>query len=107
MVIKLTLTDLGQTGSVVGRIYAWSTAGSILGTFLTGFVLIAIFGTRVIVVAVAVVLLLLAISAGRFYRRPLAIGVLAALTAGALTALTLTDAFAVPCVEESWFAISR
>lgn len=103
LVIKLTLADLGQTGSVVGRIYAWSTAGSILGTFLTGFVLIATFGTRVIVVAVAVVLLLLAIYAGRFYRRPIAIGLLAALTAGALTALTLTDAFAVPCVEESQY----
>src|SRR5581483_8739163 len=57
VVIKLTLKDLGQTGGVVGRIYAVSTCGSILSTFLTGFVLIASFGTRTIVLGVGVLLL--------------------------------------------------
>ena len=37
VVVKLTLADLGRAGRVVGRIYAWSTLGSIAGTFLTGF----------------------------------------------------------------------
>src|SRR5487761_665455 len=46
VVIKLSLKDLGHTGGVVGRIYAISTCGSIFSTFLTGFVLIAFFGTR-------------------------------------------------------------
>ena len=49
MVIKLDLADLGKTGGVVGTIYAVSTAGSIVGTFLTGFYLIMWFGTRSIV----------------------------------------------------------
>lgn len=40
VVIKLRLRDLAKTGNVVGRIYAVSTAGSIFGTFITGFVLI-------------------------------------------------------------------
>ncbi len=103
VVIKLTLSDLGQTGSVVGRVYAWSTAGSILGTFLTGFVLVAVFGTRSIVFAVAVVLLLLAIVAGRLFRRPLIVILLAVIVAGALFGLRQGNAFAVPCVEESQY----
>ena len=103
VVIKLTLADLGQTGSVVGKVYAWSTAGSILGTFLTGFVLIATFGTRAIVFGVAIVLLLLATLAGRFYRRPLIVLLFAAIVAGALFGLIRTNAFAVPCVEETQY----
>jgi MFS family permease len=57
--VKLTLGDLGQAGHVVGRIYAASTAGSLVGAFLTGFVLIAHFGARVVVLAVGLTLVLL------------------------------------------------
>src|SRR5579862_2380229 len=64
VVIKLSLKDLGQTGGVVGRLYAVSTCGSILSTFLTGFVLIAYFGTRSIVLGVGVLLIVLAVSFG-------------------------------------------
>jgi len=39
----MALRDLSQTGHVVGRIYAVSTVGSILGTFAAGFFLIARF----------------------------------------------------------------
>ncbi len=58
MVIKLTLSDLGQTGGIVGTIYACSTAGAILGTFMTGFYFILWFGTGMIVWLVAAVLIL-------------------------------------------------
>ncbi|NJM41820.1 MAG: fused MFS/spermidine synthase, partial [Anaerolineae bacterium] len=57
LVVKLTLSDLTRTGNVVGRIYAMSSLGSILGTFLTGYVLLANFGVRSIVLGVAAVLL--------------------------------------------------
>ena len=59
LVVKQALTDLGHAGGLVGRVYAISTAGSLVGVYLTGFVLIAHFGTRLIVVMVAAVLLLL------------------------------------------------
>ncbi|MFC1862285.1 fused MFS/spermidine synthase [Chloroflexota bacterium] len=49
MVIKLTLADLDRTGGIVGTIYACSTAGSIFGTFMTGFYFILWFGTSMIV----------------------------------------------------------
>jgi spermidine synthase len=59
MVVKLTLVDLDRTGEVVGQIYASAAAGSIVGTFATGFVLISWFGTRAIVAGVAGVLFIL------------------------------------------------
>src|SRR5690606_8195294 len=57
MVVKLTLTNLEHTGDVVGKIYAAGAAGSIVGAFATGFVLISYFGTRAIVWGVAALLL--------------------------------------------------
>ena len=53
MVIKLTLANLEKTGGVVGTIYACSTAGSILGTFMTGFYFIIWFGVNAIVWLIA------------------------------------------------------
>ena len=57
VVVKLTLADLGHAGHVVGRIYAWSTLGSIAGTFLTGFALIPWVGTEAVIFGVGVVLI--------------------------------------------------
>lgn len=51
-VVKIRLASLSETGSVVGTYSAIGTAGAIFGTFLTGFVLIAAFPTRPIVIAV-------------------------------------------------------
>ncbi|MFC1847526.1 fused MFS/spermidine synthase [Chloroflexota bacterium] len=70
MVIKLTLADLGQTGGIVGTIYAFSTAGAILGTFMTGFFFILWFGTRMIVWLVAAVLILMGIIVWFSWRVP-------------------------------------
>jgi spermidine synthase len=57
-VVKLQLTDLHVTGTVVGRLSALGTAGAIVGTFVTGFALVAAFPTRPVVIAVAVALVL-------------------------------------------------
>jgi len=69
IVIKLAITDLRHTGSVAGKIYAFSTAGSILGTFLTGFYLVSAFGTRMIVLGVGVILIGMALVFGDFFGR--------------------------------------
>ncbi len=56
VVAKMAL-DLGrQRGRTIGSIYAWGVVGSILGTFATGFYLIAAFGTMSIVWSVAGIL---------------------------------------------------
>lgn len=59
VVAKLAVQDLRSTGSTVGRIYAAGAAGSILGTFATGFWLISEFGTHGIVAGVAALLVLM------------------------------------------------
>jgi spermidine synthase len=68
MVVKLALASLERTGNTVGTIYAFSTAGSIVGTFLTGFWLISWLGTRHIVWLVAGVLFLTGIAIGQFHQ---------------------------------------
>jgi spermidine synthase len=54
-VIRLTVPDVASAGRVAGRVYAWSTAGAIVGTFATGYVLISTIGMyrTVLVVALA------------------------------------------------------
>lgn len=64
VVVKLRLASLDHTGSVVGSLSAVGTAGAIFGTFLTGFVLIAAFPTRPIVLTVGLALILTGISLG-------------------------------------------
>lgn len=43
-VIRLAVPDVASAGRTAGRVYAWSTAGAIAGTFATGYVLISTFG---------------------------------------------------------------
>jgi spermidine synthase len=61
IVAKLAVSDLTKTGTTVGKIYAFGSLGSIVGTFATGFWLISWFGTHAIVWGVAVVLLFLGV----------------------------------------------
>jgi spermidine synthase len=68
VVVRLSLSSLETSGNTVGKIYAFSTLGSIVGTFLTGFFLIATFGTRQIVFGVGVALVLMAVLAGGLWR---------------------------------------
>jgi spermidine synthase len=44
-IVRLSLAHLASSGATVGRLYALSTAGSIVGTFLGGFVLISYFSS--------------------------------------------------------------
>ena len=56
VIVKIQLDSLDETGRVVGTYSAIGTAGAILGTFATGFVLIAAFPTRPIVIALGAAL---------------------------------------------------
>jgi SAM-dependent methyltransferase len=51
-VVKLQLRDLASTGTTVGRLSAWSTAGALFGTFFTGFVLVSAARVTTLIVAV-------------------------------------------------------
>jgi len=68
VVVKLTLNNLEKTGNVVGKIYAFSTLGSILGTFMTGFYLISWMGTRNILFVMGIILIISGFIFGGFFR---------------------------------------
>ncbi|WKZ24909.1 MAG: fused MFS/spermidine synthase [Patescibacteria group bacterium] len=57
--IKLRLTSTGQTGKVAGNLYAISTVGSIVGTFLTGFWWVPTFGSSATLFGVSLALLII------------------------------------------------
>lgn len=54
--VKLRTRSLDETGATVGRLYALSTVGSIIGTFAAGFFLIPFVGSTRTLYAVAAVL---------------------------------------------------
>jgi spermidine synthase len=54
--IRLALTDVASAGTVAGRLYAVSTVGSLLGTFLSALVLIPAIGTQRTLLASSVVI---------------------------------------------------
>ena len=53
VVASLALSQSRKVGATVGNVYAWGALGSIVGTFLTGFILIDTMGTRAIVALTA------------------------------------------------------
>lgn len=56
--IKKDLAELGETGRVVGMLGSWNAAGSILGTYLAGFVFNYFLSTRLVWFSVAALLIL-------------------------------------------------
>ncbi|MEH6825258.1 MAG: fused MFS/spermidine synthase [Motiliproteus sp.] len=78
--VKLAATEMDNIGATVGGLYALSTLGSVIGTVLTGFVLIAYMGVNSIFHLTGVLLCVLGLSYFLIWRRlwwvaPLVIGV--------------------------------
>lgn len=92
MVTKLMLTTLHRTGTVVGRLSGIATVGAIVGTVVTGFVLISRVPITWIMVGLGVTLLVAAAATavwiGSTGPRTVATGAAAALVLGAATVLT-------------------
>ncbi len=110
MVVKLQLASLDETGAVVGRLSGIGTLGGIAATFVTGFLLIAILPSSVILVGsgagtvvagVVVGVLLRRRTAGGARRIPAGLLVLAVAGAG-LAAVAPT-----PCEEETAYHCAR
>ncbi|HKM52203.1 MAG TPA: fused MFS/spermidine synthase, partial [Isosphaeraceae bacterium] len=58
------LKRLKRTGTAIGEVYAWGMVGSILGTFLTGFLLIDWIGTKGVILLLAAVMAFAATALG-------------------------------------------
>ena len=100
IVVKLAMEDLAHAGRTVGRISAAGTAGSIIGTFATGFWLISWFGTYTVVWGVAVVLLamgLLFVASGRVARDLAAVALVVLISLGVVRAGWTQS----PCMRET------
>ena len=55
--VKLKMHSVEKSGSTVGTLYAISTIGSIVGTFLAGFVLIAYFGNGKLLIIISILMI--------------------------------------------------
>lgn len=67
-VIRLSIPDTGHAGRVAGTVYAWSTAGAIVGTFATGYFLIDLLGMSRVLFLLSLVLLGLTFALGRLWK---------------------------------------
>jgi len=100
MVAKLRLSDVGETGRVVGNLSAAGTFGALAGTFLTGFVLVAAFPTRRLIFLVGLGLVLFGAGLSGWSRlKPQAVGL------GLVALLGLASVFIPsPCDAETAYA---
>ena len=110
MVVKLQLSNLDETGAVVGRLSGIGTLGAIAATFVTGFLLIAVLPSSVILVGTGVVTVVVGLALGVLLRRGAAGGqgrvpvvlVLLAVVGALLAAVAPT-----PCEEETAYHCVR
>jgi spermidine synthase/MFS family permease len=58
---KLALERADKAGQAIGNVYAWGAIGSIVGSFLTGFLLISLLGTKAVICTVAGLLALISV----------------------------------------------
>jgi spermidine synthase len=90
--LRLAVSKVEEAGTVAGRLYALSTAGSLLGTLLSALVLIPLVGTGRTFLIFALAISLVALAGLRPRRRyalaPAAIAALMALPVGMLKAQT-------------------
>ncbi len=100
MLTTLALNLDQRTGHIVGRMHALSALGSIIGTFVTGFVLIQYVGSRNVVILSSVLLVLLAVPFFRSGNKSLPVALLALLAVGGWVTHS-KEGFTNPCEYES------
>lgn len=89
-VIRLSVPDVAHAGRVAGRVYAWSTAGAIAGTFATGYVLLSGLGVQRTIIAVAAALPFLAMTVAPVWRNNVLLYLLSIVLGGVTGGLILT-----------------
>ncbi|MGY1604309.1 fused MFS/spermidine synthase [Geodermatophilus sp. SYSU D00815] len=108
MVVKLQLASLAETGAVVGRLSGIGTLGAIAATFATGFVLIAVLPSSVILVGAGLLVVVAGVGLALLLRRrtpaakpPVAL-IVAAVGVSALAAVAPSR-----CEEETAYHCAR
>jgi spermidine synthase len=89
--LRLAVADVAEAGTVSGRLYAISTAGSLLGTFSSALALIPLIGTRRTFIVYGLLLVLLAaigLARRRFALAPAVLALALAVPAGTVKGQT-------------------
>jgi spermidine synthase/MFS family permease len=97
-VIRICLHPDEEAGAIAGKIYAWSTAGAIIGTFATGYVLLARFGMFHTLIGVALLPVLMAFLVTKIWRKPVLLYAVS-ITVGTVICAGLWLTYAVSGVE--------
>ncbi len=110
MIVALQLGSLAETGSVVGKLSGIGTLGGIAATFGTGFVLVALLPSSVILVATGLLTALVGVAVGVLLRRGggegqgrVPVALLALVVGGSLLAVVAPT----PCEEETAYHCAR
>ena len=91
-VIRLAVPDVEHIGRVAGRVYAWSTAGAIAGTFAAGYVLVSAkyLGTDRVLFGVALVAILTSLLVARVWENNLMLYLFSIVLGGVTGGIILT-----------------
>lgn len=101
-VARIQLQDLHASGTIVGGLSAWATAGALVGTFGTGFVLVPLLPVSTSVLAIGVILVVAGLLLAVYLRR-LNTSVLVGALFVALALSALTVAQHSPCAAETTY----
>lgn len=105
VLIKIVLKETSYTGRIAGKIYGLGAAGSIFGTFATGFLFISFFGTKQIIIGIAVALFLLSLLNWIFVKLKMPPKIAVSMIILSLALLPFLDS--PPCLKESrYYCIS-
>ena len=94
-VIRLAVPDVAHVGRVAGRVYAWSTAGAIAGTFAAGYILLSHLGMDRTILVVALMLTVTSLIVMRVWERNIM------LYAFSIVLGTVTGGFLLTLVNQS------
>lgn len=109
-VIRLAVPDVAHVGRVAGRVYAWSTAGAIAGTFAAGYVLVSSLGARGTLLTTAFVIAACSWAAARVWRHNLLLYLFAVVMGGVtggyiLMAFSNRDEDTAAVLETNYYTI--
>jgi spermidine synthase/MFS family permease len=109
-VIRLAIPDVAHAGQVAGRIYAWSTAGAIAGTFATGYLLLSQLGANTTLLAAAATLVVTSLLIAPIWQQSVLLYLASVVIGGVTGGLILNyrgerDPFLVVKAESNYYTI--
>jgi spermidine synthase len=101
MLVRATITDVASSGSLVGRLSAIGTAGALVGTFLTGYVLLGVVPVRALIIGTGLLLVVAGVALQLRLGRRDRHAVVAVLAFVGLALGAASTTIANPCQRES------